>query len=183
MNRQTSGSNPIYHSRYKIVGIGQKSACCAGFLGMCLKFGNYGFRSHLSLAIYSSQLHQKGGCGAPAEQPLVRELSPTPSPPSLRVSKVASLNSTRNYHPKNSYPALPSATKNELIPSSTSQASQAFRAIKLCPHTHLNLPFSSRNGSSSFNHISHVSLTRRKLKRKKKIFGQDLVNKPKLTLT
>lgn len=119
---------------------------------MYLKFGNCDFRCHLSLAFYPSQLHQKGS----AYIPLVKELLQTPSPPSLQVSKVTSLISTRSYHSKNPYPPLPSATKSELIPSSTSQALQSFRAVNICSHTHLNLP-SVVETAPVLSTLSHMS--------------------------
>ena len=56
---QISGSYPVildmnFWKGGKNLPVGQAS------WGMYLKFGNYGFRSHLNVALYPSQLHQKG---------------------------------------------------------------------------------------------------------------------------
>lgn len=136
---------------------------------MYLKFGNYGFRSHLRLTLSPSQLHQKG-----AVRPLPRYLWGE-TPASSKVTqpmgfKSHFLKSNQNLPSKNSCPALPSATKSEFIPSSTSQALPEFRAIHLYPHTTAR--------SSSSHRGLHYQLDQKKVEKAKKNIGQDLVNKP-----
>lgn len=93
---------------------------------------NLGLRGHLSLTSHPSQPHPKGAI-RPLPRHICWESSPSPSPPSLGVSKAAPY--SQQDPPSN--PALPSTTKSKFVLWSTCQAPKELRAINMCPHTHL----------------------------------------------